>query len=182
MSHCHLDFIAVNIFVEKIHGDYKNGLSGGWDMRSLSGLYFILRVVLFFHYGHDLHAIGCAILLCCALMVILLKPYKNSYVNYLDTLLLANYVLIILWYIISARLAFSMVLAKLLFTLPMAIFILGIILRKWKSIIKPIRFIITWAPYSIKQGIFYQDSQNNSHYCSLIIINSTMLIFSVCLW
>ena len=29
LSKCHLDFIAVNIFVEKIHGDYKNGLNGG---------------------------------------------------------------------------------------------------------------------------------------------------------
>ena len=35
LSKCHLDFIAINIFVDKIHGDYKNGLDGGRDMRSL---------------------------------------------------------------------------------------------------------------------------------------------------
>ena len=51
--------------------------------------------------------------------------------NYLDALLLANYVHI--WYIISAQLAFSMVLAKLLFTLPMAIFIWEIILRRMSN-------------------------------------------------
>ena len=39
LSKCHLDFIALNIFVDKIHGDYRNGLNGGRDMRSLSGLY-----------------------------------------------------------------------------------------------------------------------------------------------
>ena len=114
-------------------------------MRSLSGLYFILRVVMLFHYnlGYVSHAIHCGILLYCALMVALLKPYKNSYMNYLDTLLLANYVLI-LGYIVSgsARLAFSMVLAKLLITLPMAIFIWGIILRRMSSIIKIMNTLI----------------------------------------
>ena len=133
LSKCHLDFIAINIFVDKIHGDYKNGLDGGRDMRSLSGLYFILRVVLAlssgakYHGVHDSYAIACGILLGSALMVALLKPYNKSYMNYLDTLLLANYVLI--WYIWSAHLAFSMVLTKLLFTLPMAMFFLGIIVR-----------------------------------------------------
>ena len=133
LSKCHLDFIAINIFVDKIHGDYKNGLDGGRDMRSLSGLYFILRVVLVlssgakYHGVHDSDAIASGILLGCALMVALLKPYNKSYMNYLDTLLLANYVLI--WYIQSAQLTFSMVLTKLLITLPMAMFVLGIIVR-----------------------------------------------------
>ena len=85
------------------------------------------------YYGvYDSYAIGCAILLGCALMVALLKPYNKSYMNYLDTLLLANYVLII-WYIVSASLNFSTVLAKLLVTFPMAIFILGIVVRSMSN-------------------------------------------------
>ena len=138
LSKCHLDCIALNIFVDKIHGNYKNGLNGGRDMRSLSGLYFILRIGMalsqFHHYYHgtyDPYAIGCGILLGCALMVALLKPYSHSYMNYLDTVLLANYVL--LWYMVSSGLAFSIVLTKLLFTLPMVIFILGIILRRMSN-------------------------------------------------
>ena len=138
LSKCHLDFIALNIFVDKIHGDYKNGLNGDRDMRSLSGLYFSLRIILalssLYPYSkrtYDVYAIGCGILLGCVLTVALLKPYKNSHMNYLDTFLLANYLLI--WYIISAQLAFSIALTKLLLTLPMVIFIMGIILRKMSN-------------------------------------------------
>ena len=132
LSKCHLDFIAAGIFLDKIHGDYKNGLDGGQDMRSLSGLYFILRVILTLSSSlgikfYDSYVIVCGILLGCAVIIALLKPYNKSYMNYLDTVLLSNYVL--LWYIRSAQLAFSMVLTKLLFTLPMAIFVLGIAVK-----------------------------------------------------
>ena len=133
LSKCRLDFIALSIFADKIHGDYKNGLNGGRDMRSLSGMYFILRVILSlslspFHGLYDPYAIGCAALLGCALMIALLKPYSKPYMNYLDTVLLGNYAL--LWYIGTSRLVFSMILKQLLFVFPMVIFILGIILRR----------------------------------------------------
>ena len=139
LSKCRLDFIAINIFVDKIHGDYKNGLNGGRDMRSLSGLYFILRIILALslslHYhtekSYDACIYGCGILLGCALMVASLKPYSKPYMNYLDTILLANYAL--LWPIIYSciRLDYSTTLARVLFSLPMAILILGIILRRF---------------------------------------------------
>lgn len=136
LSKCHLDFIAINIFVDKIHGDYKNGLDGSRDMRSLSGLYFILRLLLASsardsHGLDDSYTIGCGILLGCTLMIALLKPYRSSYMNYLDTVLLANYVLI--WYVVTSRLVFSIALQKLLSTLPMAIFILGMTPRRMSS-------------------------------------------------
>ena len=141
LSKCRLDFIALNIFVDKIYGDYKNGLNGGRDMRSLSGLYFILRIVIglssliHFHTEGNYGAciFGCGILLGCALMVALLKPYSHSYMNYLDTILLANYVLLwpMIYYPLSIRLDYNTMLARLLFSLPMAIFILGIILRRF---------------------------------------------------
>ena len=106
-----------------------------------------------------------------------------SYMNYLDTLLLANYVLI--WYIVSAQLAFSMVLVKLLYTLPMAIFILGIILRKMSNtkINDQANKIYNYMNTLLnKARNLYQDSQNSSHYCSLINSTVTMLIFLVCVW
>ena len=37
---------SVNIFIEKFHSCYRNGLDGGRDMRSFSGLYFALRILL----------------------------------------------------------------------------------------------------------------------------------------
>ena len=43
LSKCRLNFVAVNIFFEKLSGCYRNGLDGGRDMRSFSGLYFFLR-------------------------------------------------------------------------------------------------------------------------------------------
>ena len=47
LSKCRLDFIAVNTFADKIHSCYKNGLDGGRDMRSLSGMYFFSMNVMF---------------------------------------------------------------------------------------------------------------------------------------
>ena len=37
----------MNIFVEKVHNCYRNGLDGGRDLRSFSGLYFFLRMAVF---------------------------------------------------------------------------------------------------------------------------------------
>ena len=104
-------------------------------MRSLCGLHFILKVLLMIsaHHDHgisinDSNAICFSILLGCALLVALLKPYSKRYMNYLDTILLANYVVI--WYVATSRLVFSTVFKKLLFTLPMVISILGLIQRR----------------------------------------------------
>ena len=47
LSKCRLDFISMNIFLEKVHSCYRNGLDGGRDLRSFSGLYFFLRMAVF---------------------------------------------------------------------------------------------------------------------------------------
>ena len=146
-------------------------------MRSLSGLYFILRIGLalsqFFHYKQgtrDAYAIGCGILLGCILMVALLKPYSNSYMNYLDTILLANYVL--LWYMLSSGLVLSMALTKLLLTFPMAMFILGIILRKMSNTTINNRANKIYCYIRILQEILYQRAiKNGNHYYSRLFKN-----------
>ena len=43
LAKCRLDRIAVNTFVEKFYGCYRDGLDGGRDMRSFAALYFIIR-------------------------------------------------------------------------------------------------------------------------------------------
>ena len=48
LSKCNLKFIALDIFVDKVHGCYRNGLNGGKDMRSFSGLLFVLRICLLY--------------------------------------------------------------------------------------------------------------------------------------
>ena len=97
ISKCHLDFIAINTFVERFHGCYRNGLDGGRDMRSFSGLYFALRIVvvvlpcfalsltkdsLFFETG--------ALFLIVAFFVALAKPYKKAYANILEVFILSD--------------------------------------------------------------------------------------------
>ena len=46
LSKCRLNFLAVNIFVDKLQGCYRDGLDEGRDMRSFSGLYFFLRMAI----------------------------------------------------------------------------------------------------------------------------------------
>ena len=47
LSKCRLNFITVYIFADKIQSCYRNGLDGGKDMRSMSGLYFFCMIGLF---------------------------------------------------------------------------------------------------------------------------------------
>ena len=95
LSKCKLDGIAVTTFVNKFHGCYRDGLDGGRDMRSLSGLYFFFRTFLI--YGDVLlfHALpntwlSCVLLFSAtALLIAYLKPYKKTYMNILDIAFLA---------------------------------------------------------------------------------------------
>ena len=102
LTKCRLDFIAVNTFADKIHSCYKNGLDGGRDMRSLSGIYFFSMIVMFlfagmFHnFENFIHSklinvqfsIGVSALIM-LLIIATTKPYKKTYMNLMDTLLLS---------------------------------------------------------------------------------------------
>ena len=61
------------------------------------------------------------------LAVIIAKPYRKTYMNYLDTLLLSNYM--ILCYVLSSGFRTQLV-AQILITTPIAVFIVSIILKK----------------------------------------------------
>ena len=98
LSKCHLDGIALNFFVEKFYSCYRDGLDGGCDMRSFAGLYFVIRIMLFctnvvggvvgvakndpYFWRNTVLTIG-------VLLIAICRPYKKTYMNVLDSLLLA---------------------------------------------------------------------------------------------
>ena len=96
LSKCKLDRLSLVAFTEKFYGCYRDGLDGGRDLRSFAGFYFLLRYLPFFFYAFHLQhsfltfwTYCVLIFLSSATLISLLKPYKYSYMNILDTLLLA---------------------------------------------------------------------------------------------
>ena len=96
LSKCRLDGIAVTTFVNKFHGCYRDGLDGGRDMRSLSGLYFFIRIFIIV-VRLTMHLFIPNIWLSytllygsTTLLIAYVKPYKRAYMNFYDTILLAN--------------------------------------------------------------------------------------------
>ena len=100
LSKLRLNSIALKIFIEKIQGCYRIGLDGGRDMRSFSGLYFILRSVpllivalLKSNYLAQWYYCG-TLFFITTLTIAFTKPYRKAYMNYLDALLLSNHTLL----------------------------------------------------------------------------------------
>ena len=97
-SKCRLNTIRINTFVEKFYSCYRDGLDGGRDMRSFSGLYFfmIFFVTGLLHYASfvdkrlSLFRLAAFVFLAFALLITFVKPYKCTYRNLLDGLLLAH--------------------------------------------------------------------------------------------
>ena len=107
LSKCRLDGLSLMIFVEKFYSCYRDGLNGGKDMRSFSGLYFLLRGI----------ALGCPLVIndllhfeqwfirgscfsIAALLIALCRPYKKVIYNTSDALLLSH--LAVMCYILSS--------------------------------------------------------------------------------
>ena len=97
LSKCRLDTLCLSAFMDKFHGCYRNGLNGGKDMRSFAGVYFLLRFLPFFYYPCKLYTISFSfgsylvlIFLSATLLIAIAKPYKESYMNVFDTILLGQ--------------------------------------------------------------------------------------------
>ena len=74
LSKCQLDFIVVEMFVKKFHH-----LNEQRDMRSCSGLYFLLRLVPFVSIIHSSKWIVDALVYSAvAVAIAFFKPYKNN--------------------------------------------------------------------------------------------------------
>ena len=83
--------------MEKFHGCYRDGLDGGKDMRSFSGLYFFLVCLVMLHNAIVYRNLklytfiyASLIFVASALLIAFIKPYKQKYMNVLDTLLLVH--------------------------------------------------------------------------------------------
>ena len=96
LSKIKLERLFVTIFVEKFHGCYRDGLDGGRDMRSFSGLYYVMAIILYsnLRIKQLLHILRwqyqSLIFLSFSLLIIIVRPYKRMYMNILDALILAH--------------------------------------------------------------------------------------------
>jgi len=84
---------ALHTFAETFQGCYKDGVTGGWDLRSMSGVYLLFRYVLILANYHIVPQIGwllrTVMFLGLSILILIVQPYKKSYMNVLDALLLA---------------------------------------------------------------------------------------------
>ena len=87
--------IFLNIFMEKYHCSYRDGLDGTRDMRSFSGIYFLLRIIIYFAEAFsratldlDPQFIRGFVFSVAALIIALCQPYKRKYMNIMDCILL----------------------------------------------------------------------------------------------
>ena len=103
LFNCHLStrtVASLNIFVEKYYSCYRDGTEGGKDMRSLASMYFILRLIsilIFQMVSLSASLISAVVLYAsCRIMIALVHPYKKTYMNIIDTLIMANLALLAL--------------------------------------------------------------------------------------
>ena len=83
----------LNIFVEKFHSCYRDGLDGGRDMRSLASLYFfvVLFGFIFWSFVNEaVYFLTAALFGGCSLFIAIIQPYKKKYMSVIDSLILAN--------------------------------------------------------------------------------------------
>ena len=148
LTKCKLNGLALYTFVEKFYGCYRNGLDGGKDMRSFAGLYFVLRMILIvtkplgdllmisnfdpFYSRNIIFTVALVLISVC-------RPYKQMYMNILDTLLLAH--LGLLCHLISSYPGFE-IQANFVYTtsaillMPFAVFVVLISANSLQQIMK----------------------------------------------
>ena len=89
---CSSRFMAsLNIFVEKFYSCYRDGLDGGRDMRSFASLYFIITLVIYIMWRNAYQFYLLTVLfIVCSFLIIIVQPYKETYMAITDSLILAN--------------------------------------------------------------------------------------------
>ena len=89
--------IFLNTFMEKFHCCYRDGFDGTKNMRSFSGMYFVLRIIIYFaatlgritlHLNQ--HLTQGFVFTIAVLLIALSRPYKKTYMNVVDTILLSH--------------------------------------------------------------------------------------------
>ena len=89
--------LFLNTFLEKFHCCYRDGLDDTKDMRSFSGIYFLLRIAIYsaetvsrITLNLDQHCAQGFVFLIAALLIALSQPYKKTYMNIIDSILLSH--------------------------------------------------------------------------------------------
>ena len=134
LSKCHLNSIALNIFIEKVQSCYKNGVDGERDMRSFSGLYFLLQLFAWIvealakagRYFPRFFLSG-ILASFTALIIALVRPYKKTHMACLDTLILYN--LAVVCFIISLS-EQKFPILQILVPIPIVVFTIVLLQRK----------------------------------------------------
>ena len=130
--------IFLNTFIEKFHCYYRDGLGDTKDMRSVSGVHFLLRIVIYCTptltratFKFDPILVQGFIFSITALFIALGQPYKKMYMNIADSMLLLH--MATLFYIMesmasqSSRPPHYLQLVQIVISLPfMVIFLLSI--------------------------------------------------------
>jgi hypothetical protein len=87
--------IFLNIFMEKFHFGYRDGLDGTKDMRSFSGIYFLLIIIIYSAeaiseetLNLDPDFVRGFVFSVAALIIALSRPFKRKYMNIKDCILL----------------------------------------------------------------------------------------------
>jgi len=84
---------ALHIFFEAFQGCYKDGVTRGRDLRSISRVYLLFRFLLLmanYPIGNVMGWLLRALMfLSLSMLILIVQPYKKSYMNVLDGLLLA---------------------------------------------------------------------------------------------
>ena len=100
--------------MEKFHCSYRDGLDGTKDMRSLSGIYFLLRIIIYSAeaisgtqatLNLDPHFARGFVFSVAALIIALSQPYKRISMNIMDCILLFH--MAILCYIMASTTSLS---------------------------------------------------------------------------
>lgn len=135
---------ALQTFVEKFYGCYEDKYIGVRDRRRFSALYFCMRgaiAVLYYIHAvfqyYNLWFFGVILLTCALLLISYVQPYKKSYMNILDTLLLAHLALLCL--LVSTpfdNALYAMSLVALI-SLPLTVFLLYL---SWYLLTKSLHF------------------------------------------
>ena len=83
--------------MEKFHYSYRDGLDGAKDMRNFSGIYFLLRIIIYSvetftgnraNLNLDPQFARGFVFSVTALIIALCRPYKRKYMNIMDCILL----------------------------------------------------------------------------------------------
>ena len=92
---------AVHMFAESFQGQYKDGTNGTHDFRMVSASFLVIRILILYTYTYDHYHLPIMLLQCGLLMGAwffhaIARPYKTSYRNNVNILILA-----LLWYFLS---------------------------------------------------------------------------------